>query len=53
MSQENVEVVLAGYAQFNAGERRPELWFWHPEAEYHAAREDPDSAVHRGIDAIR
>jgi len=31
----------------------PELWFWHEDAEYHAAREDPDAAIHRGIDAIR
>ena len=30
-----------------------ESWFFAPEAEYHVAREDPDSAVHRGIDAIR
>jgi ketosteroid isomerase-like protein len=29
------------------------LWFWHEDAEHHAAREDPDSAVHRGIEAIR
>jgi uncharacterized protein len=53
VSQSNVEIVLDGYARFNAGEQIPELWFWHPDAEYHAAREDPDSAVHRGIDAIR
>jgi uncharacterized protein len=53
MSQKNVEFVLDGYARFNAGERTAELWFWHPDAEYHAAREDPDSAIHRGIDAIR
>jgi ketosteroid isomerase-like protein len=53
VSQTNVEIVLDGYARFNAGEQIPELWFWHPDAEYHAAREDPDSAVHRGIDAIR
>src|SRR6478609_947629 len=53
MSQENVEVVLDAYARFNAGERIPELWFWHPDAEYQAAREDPDSAVHSGIEAIR
>jgi ketosteroid isomerase-like protein len=53
MSQENVEIVCDAYARYNAGERTPELWFWHPDAEYHAAREDPDSAVHRGIDAIR
>jgi ketosteroid isomerase-like protein len=53
MSRENVEFVLDGYARFNAGEKRPELWFYHEDAQYHAAREDPDSAVHRGIDAIR
>ena len=53
MSRENVQFVRDGYARFNAGERTAELWFWHPDAEYHAAREDPDSAVHRGIDAIR
>jgi ketosteroid isomerase-like protein len=53
MSAQNVEFVRAGYARFNAGERTAELWFWHPDAEYHAAREDPDSTVHRGIDAIR
>ena len=53
MSHENVEIVRAAYARYNAGERIPELWFWHPHAEYHVAREDPDSAVHRGIDAIR
>jgi ketosteroid isomerase-like protein len=45
--------VLDGYRRFNAGERVPELWFWHEDAEYHAAREDPDSAVHRGIEAVR
>jgi ketosteroid isomerase-like protein len=29
------------------------LWFFTEDAEYHVAREDPDSAVHRGIDAVR
>jgi uncharacterized protein len=53
MSKENVEIVRDAYARYNAGERTAELWFWHRDAEYHAAREDPDSAVHRGIDAIR
>jgi ketosteroid isomerase-like protein len=53
MSQQDVELVLDAYARFNAGEKVPELWFWHEDAEYHAAAEDPDSAVHRGIDAIR
>jgi ketosteroid isomerase-like protein len=53
MSQENIEILRDAYARYNAGERTPEFWFWHPDAEYHVAREDPDSAVHRGIDAIR
>jgi len=53
MSEENVKFVLDGYERFNAGERKAELWFFTPDAEFHAAREDPDSAVHRGIDAVR
>ena len=53
MSQENVKFVLDGYARFNAGEKVPELWFFTPDAEFHAAREDPDSAVHRGLEAVR
>jgi ketosteroid isomerase-like protein len=53
MSQANLDFVLGAYARFNAGERTPELWFWHSDAEYRAAREDPDSATHRGIEAIR
>jgi uncharacterized protein len=48
-----VEFVLDAYARYNAGERRPEFWFWHADAEFHASRTDPDAAVHRGIDAIR
>jgi ketosteroid isomerase-like protein len=51
--QRNVEFVRDAYARFNAGERTAELWFWHPDGEYHAERQDPDSAVHRGIDALR
>ena len=53
MSQENVEIVLGADARFNAGERRPELWFWHDDAEYRVAREDPDTANQRGLEAIR
>jgi ketosteroid isomerase-like protein len=53
VSEKNIEIVLDAYARFNAGEKVPELWFWHEDAEYHAAREDPDSAVHRGIEAVR
>jgi ketosteroid isomerase-like protein len=53
LEERNVRFVLDGYARFNAGERVPELWFFTPDAEFHAAREDPDSAVHRGLDAVR
>jgi ketosteroid isomerase-like protein len=53
MSEANVDFVRGGYDRFNAGERTAELWFWHADAEYHASRDDPDAAVHRGIDAIR
>ncbi len=52
MSQENLQRVREQYARYNAGERAPGRWFWHEDAEYHTAREDPDHAVHRGIDAI-
>jgi ketosteroid isomerase-like protein len=53
MSKANVKFVLDGYARFNAGEREAELWFFTPDAEYQVAREDPDSALHRAIDAVR
>jgi ketosteroid isomerase-like protein len=53
MSRENLDFVLDSYARYNAGERTPQLWYWHEDAEYHASSEDPDSDVHRGIDAIR
>ena len=52
MSQENLQRVREQYARYNAGERAPGRWFWHEDAEYHTAREDPDHAAHRGIDAI-
>jgi ketosteroid isomerase-like protein len=53
MSSENVERVIEGYDRYNAGERTPELSFWHDDAEYHASPTDPDATIHRGIDAIR
>jgi uncharacterized protein len=53
MSQQNVDFVRDGYERFNAGENTAELWFWHADAEYHASPQDPDAAVHCGIDAIR
>jgi uncharacterized protein len=53
MSKENLEVVLAAYAQFNDGQREPSLEYWHEDGEYIASAEDPDSDVHRGIEAVR
>ncbi len=51
--QDNVEVVLDWYAHYNEGDGEPSLDYWHEDARYRTAREDPDSATHRGIDAIR
>ncbi len=45
-------LVRAGYAAFNSGVL-PNLDYWHPDGEYVAAAEDPDSATHRGIEAVR
>jgi trans-2,3-dihydro-3-hydroxyanthranilate isomerase len=53
MAGENLQSTLAGYAAFNEGRRVPELEFWHEDSEYHASSSDPDSDVHRGIEAVR
>jgi ketosteroid isomerase-like protein len=50
--EENLRRVHEQYDRYNAGERMPGRWFWREDAEYHTAREDPDHAEHRGIDAI-
>src|SRR5438552_18707502 len=62
LEQENVRVVLEGLARFNADEgdlewrlrTLPEAMakYWQPDAEYHTDSRDPDSAIHRGIDAV-
>ena len=52
-SKDIVEVVLDGYAHYNRGAGEPSLDHWHEDAEYLSAPEDPDSAMHRGIEAIR
>jgi ketosteroid isomerase-like protein len=51
-SHDMVKVVLDAYADYNDGGGKPSLDYWHEDAEYHTAPEDPDSAAHRGIDAI-
>lgn len=47
-----VDLVRAWCAHYNLGDGKPSLAYWHEDAEYHTAPHDPDSAVHRGIDAI-
>jgi ketosteroid isomerase-like protein len=52
MSRENVEAVRRQHEHFSrSGEVLSEIY--HSDAEWMAAREDPDAATHRGLDAIR
>jgi len=53
VSQENVERVLEGYARFNAGERIPAPDAVTEDMEYWTSSQDPDTGIHRGIDAAR
>lgn len=53
MSRDIIAVVRAWYAHYNRGDGEPSLDYWHEDAEYRTAPDDPDSAVHRGVDAIR
>jgi ketosteroid isomerase-like protein len=51
VSQENVEALLRQYERFSRdGEIVADIYA--PDAEWTAAREDPDAATHRGIEAI-
>ena len=52
MSKENVEAVRRQHEHFSrTGEVLAEIY--DPDAEWIAAREDPDAATHRGLEAIR
>jgi ketosteroid isomerase-like protein len=52
MSQENLEIVRRQHEHFNrTGELLPQIY--DSDAEWMAAREDPDAATHRGLEAIR
>jgi 2-(1,2-epoxy-1,2-dihydrophenyl)acetyl-CoA isomerase len=51
MPREVEDLARSDYDWFNREHESPPTW--HPEGEYINAREDPDHAVHRGIDAIR
>jgi ketosteroid isomerase-like protein len=51
MSHEIEDLVRFGYDWFNREHEPPPTWL--PDGEYVNAREDPDHAVYRGIEAIR
>jgi ketosteroid isomerase-like protein len=53
MSQENVEVVRAGYEALNRGDVEGWTADYHPEAELHELATMPDSAIHRGHSGLR
>jgi ketosteroid isomerase-like protein len=45
------DIVRRAYAHFNREQEPPPMWL--PDGEFVNAREDPDHATYRGIDAIR
>jgi ketosteroid isomerase-like protein len=51
MSHVDEELVRFGYEWFNREKEPPPTW--HPDGVFINAREDPDHATYRGIDAIR
>jgi ketosteroid isomerase-like protein len=50
MSQENVEVVRAGFERLNAGE--PDFSIYHPALVYHPRADEPDPSPHLGREAF-
>ena len=50
--QEIVDFVLASYERGNRAQQL-DVDSWHPDGEYVNAREDPDHATYRGVDAIQ
>jgi ketosteroid isomerase-like protein len=53
MSQENADLVRMAYDRFNGGEKVPPADLWHADAEYVNSANDPDPAIHRGLEAVR
>jgi ketosteroid isomerase-like protein len=50
MSQENVEIVRAGFEALNAGE--PDFSIYHPALIYHPRADEPDPSPHIGREAF-
>jgi ketosteroid isomerase-like protein len=59
VSQAVIDFVVEGYRRYNERDRslpwpdEENAGHWREDGEYRSAREDPDSDVHRGLDAIR
>ena len=53
MSEADLEAVRRSYEDFNRGDLDAWLGWFSPEATWQAAREDPDAALHTGLDEIR
>ena len=51
MSQENVEIVRAAFAAWNAGDMDAVFALYHPELVYHPRADEPDPSPHVGRDA--
>ena len=51
MSQENVEIVRAAFAAWNAGDMEAVFAHFHPELVYHPRADEPDPSPHVGRDA--
>jgi ketosteroid isomerase-like protein len=50
MSQENVEIVRAVFAAWNAGDMEGLFAHFHPELVYHPRADEPDPSPHVGLD---
>jgi ketosteroid isomerase-like protein len=53
MSQETEDFIRSAYDRFNAGEKVPPDDLWHADGEYVNSADDPDPAIHRGLQAVR
>jgi ketosteroid isomerase-like protein len=53
MSEADLEAVRRSYEDFNRGDLDGWLGWFAPEATWQSAREDPDAALHSGLDEIR
>jgi ketosteroid isomerase-like protein len=52
MSPENVEIVQAAFAAWNAGDMDAVFALYHPELVYHPRADEPDPSPHVGRDAV-